>query len=466
VRTTDNNGGRHLDEIVSDDEKYNVNDLKRIANIKIENLKIDEYPNLLLFPQKWNAYHDDVYKSEIFSFSNDNILKTNNIMGFLGLNDTNITICSRFAKDDYNDYFLHYMLKKVMAINVVNLSHSGGKNKIWNFLVFLFPFFLKRALSKGLYKEYINKEYNNANIRGVIDVKKHLRVNTPFSGNIIYSTREYSNDNPVMQLIRHTIEYIKAHKYNNILTNNTEIFANIKKVILATQMYNKNDRQKIINININKPVVHTYFIEYKELQRICIRILTNEKISTNNDKEKIHGILFNGAWLWEEYLNTILADAGFEHPRNKTGEKGYSFFKDDDTGKLSGRIYPDFIKKSDPPIIIDAKYKYLEKYLKSENDKLENKYFKAGNADYYQVITYMFRFNSKTGCLIFPYPGNNLFKKEKTLLKGFNKQTDNDKVILLGMKIPKPEKDSTFKNFKIDMEVSENELKNELKTIY
>ena len=35
------------------------------------------------------------------------------------------------------------------------------------------------------------------------------------------------------------------------------------------------------------------------------------------DDDEIYGVLFDGAWLWEEYLNTFLADIGFEHPRNK-----------------------------------------------------------------------------------------------------------------------------------------------------
>lgn len=38
-----------------------------------------------------------------------------------------------------------------------------------------------------------------------IEVKK----NTPFIGNIAYSQREYSYDNYLMELVRHTIEFMK-----------------------------------------------------------------------------------------------------------------------------------------------------------------------------------------------------------------------------------------------------------------
>ena len=79
----------------------------------------------------------------------------------------------------------------------------------------------------------------------------------------------------------------------------------------------------------------------------------------------VYGILFDGAWLWEEYLWTILNPLDFEHPSNKTGEGGIKLFdnfqNDDDEiafSKCYRRIYPDFYRKNQ--IILDAKYKHLE----------------------------------------------------------------------------------------------------------
>jgi 5-methylcytosine-specific restriction endonuclease McrBC regulatory subunit McrC len=444
MRTTDNNCGIKLDELLDPTETYDLDDLKCIANIKINEIKLEEYPNLLVFPNNWNDFFDDIHTSEILSLTNDNKIKTGNIMGFIGVNKTNLTITSRFASKDKKDFFLHYMLQKVFAINVLNLQTSGGKEDICDFLVFFFPYFLNKALSQGLYKEYKHNEYNDANIRGIIDVKRHLRINIPFVGKVAYSTREYSYDNPVMQIIRHTIEYIKSDKYAGLLTRDTDTNKNINQIMLTTQNYNRNDRQKIINLNKKKPVIHPYFTEYKSLQRLCIRILCNEKISTSNEKEKIHGILFDGAWLWEEYLNTILAGKGFEHPRNKRKEGGYPLFSD------SGEIYPDFVKESEPSIIADAKYKHLEKDI----DRL----------DYYQLMAYMYRFNSNRGYLLFPHIGNFGLKKN-WILKGFNKdkvlsEKSENEIILLGMNIPQNK--SIPNDFKEAMEDSEKKLLNEI----
>ena len=158
------------------------------------------------------------------------------------------------------------MLQKVFAINVLNLKTMGGRDNIMDWLLFFFPYFLNKALSQGLYKKYRHDEYNDANIRGTIDVKRHLRINIPFMGKIAYSTREYSYNNPVMQAVRHTIEYIRTHEYGpGLLAGDTDTLMNINQIMLATPDFNRNDRQKIININKKKTVVHPYFTEYKEL---------------------------------------------------------------------------------------------------------------------------------------------------------------------------------------------------------
>lgn len=67
---------------------------------------------------------------------------------------------------------------------------------------------MKNAISQGVYRQYITHKYNDANVRGVIDVSRHIKYNEPFNGSVAYTTREYSYDNHITQLIRHTIEFI------------------------------------------------------------------------------------------------------------------------------------------------------------------------------------------------------------------------------------------------------------------
>lgn len=347
MRKRDNNCGEKLTDI----EILNIGDLSSIANKNLIDLQ-KENPDLLVFPQTLGQYRDDVEKSHIFSLDEEN-LTTYNLMGFVGRNSSQLTISSRFAKDDNNDYFLHYMLQKVFSINLLKFDQTPNKENIWDFLLYLFPYYLKKAYSHGIYKAYKKEEYNDSNVKGTIDVKRHILRNIPFMGKIAYTTREHSYNNNLTQLVRHTIEHIKTHPFGSgVLTNDSEVRDIVSKFIFVTEKtFNNNSRQKIISANL-KPVSHPYFTEYTALQKICLKILRHGKITFGKEKDKVYGLLFDGAWLWEEYLNKVLKDCGFEHPKNKTSSGAIYLFSD----SRSYKRYPDFWKEN---FILDAKYKNL-----------------------------------------------------------------------------------------------------------
>jgi 5-methylcytosine-specific restriction enzyme subunit McrC len=296
ILTTDNSRDKHLQDIGGC--KDDIANLRMIADIKISELKLDDCPNLLVFPRDFTECDDKIGEENIFSLNGD-LLKTNNIMGFVGIDKTQVTIKSRFAWDDNEDYFLHYMLQKVFSINLFNLPHNFAEESIFDFLLYLFPLYLKRALRQGLFKEYQRRCYNDANVRGVIDINRHIRFNIPFAGRVAYNTREYSYDNHVTQLIRHTIEFIRMHKFcGNILNSDEKIKEDVSLITSATPTYERNNRQNIINQNL-RPLRHPYFSDYIMLQHLCLQILRHEQIKYGVEKDKIYGILFDGAWLWK-----------------------------------------------------------------------------------------------------------------------------------------------------------------------
>ena len=87
-------------------------------------------------------------------------------------------------------------------------------------------------MRKGLFKKYIRHRYNDGNVKGTIDVARHIEKNTPFVGNVAYSQREFSYDNSLMELVRHTIEFIKRKPYGNKLL--IKVKDEVKLVIDAT----------------------------------------------------------------------------------------------------------------------------------------------------------------------------------------------------------------------------------------
>ena len=392
MRTTDNNCGKSFLALNRNPECEEKNDLLIIANKTVKELADEE--KLLIFPHSLNALHKDVEGSDyVFSLhqksDGEDVLTTKNIMGFVGCNKTQLTISSRFYTDD-GDFFLHYMLHKVFSINVFDLKHKTDNDPIWDFLPYLFPYYLKQALNQGLFKEYQQKEYNDANIKGPIDVARHIRMNYPFMGKIAYRTREHCYDNNITQLVRHTIEYIRVHKFGGgILFNDLDTLNAVNQIIYATPSYEKNSRLNVINKNI-RPLNHPYFTEYLQLQKICMQILRQEGLTFGNEKDKVYGLLFDGSWLWEEYLFTVLQKVHFIHPQNKTGEKPIYLFSKDRVER-----FPDFYKDG---LVLDAKYKRL---LGKEAEKIDRN-------DLHQIITYMHVLKSNLGAFIFPVESNKL----------------------------------------------------------
>lgn len=258
-------------------------------------------------------------------------------------------------------FFLYYMLQKILSINVVSLNHSSNQDdKILDFLLFLFPAMLKKAMSQGLYKEYKIQQHDDAQVRGVININKVIRNDIPFHGRISYSIRQHSYDNSITQLIRHTIEYIKHHPFGaSILSNDQETKEYVSQIVSSTPSYDGREREKVLKQNM-KPKVHPYFLKYRDLQLLCVRILRYESLKYGKEENKIYGILFDGAWLWEEYLNTILKDLNFKHPRNKEFKGGVQMFEKPSDEEYfdnnSRRMYPDFYRED---YILDAKYKHL-----------------------------------------------------------------------------------------------------------
>ena len=379
MRITDNQHRIAKEDFVAEYPKLS----QALLNRTLDNLSKED--NIFIFPNDLKNSPDLEKDQKIFEIVNQKI-KTGNVIGFLGCGQERLTISSRFS-DESNDYFLHYLLNKVLHINLTSLDVAlSREERLYQLLMYLFPKYLQAALRKGLYKEYQRFSHNDSHVKGVIDVRNHLKKNLPFTGNIAYTTREFTYDNPFMQLIRHTIEYIKNQKSigQGVLDSLSTSRENVAEIVRVTPSYKLADRAKIIRGNQSKPIRHAYFHEYRKLQELCLMILNQEKHGLGYQDQKIHGILFDVAWLWEEYVHTLLPK-DFIHPRNKEKLGGISVFS---VGKR--KVYPDFYDR-ERKIVLDAKYKKLEDTEKGINRE-----------DLFQLISYSYILKAEKAGLVFP----------------------------------------------------------------
>lgn len=385
INLTDNNIGQ---PDAGTFQRNDVAELFPIADKTIAEL-CRENENLLIFPFSIETSDDRIGESSVMNILNtddpDKVrISTGNVMGFIGVGNLQIKIKSRFDTGR-DDFLLHYMLQKVLSFNLFDLSHNNEQEDVFDFIMFMFPYFLKSALRQGVYREYQNYRHNDANLKGTIDIGRHIARNIPFVGNIAYSTREYSHDNNMTELIRHTIEFMKTKKYGqSVLNIDKETVENVNTIIEHTPLYSKNDRSSIMSKNLRMKI-HPYYTEYRPLQTLCMQILRMEEVKYGESDDEICGILFDGAWLWEEYVNTILSDIGFIHPENKLHKGGIYLFDDH-----SGVRYPDFYKDN---FVLDAKYKRLGSY-----DKVS----KVDRDDVHQVIACINALHATRGGFVAP----------------------------------------------------------------
>ena len=428
MRITDNQHKIVKEEFVEEYPKLS----NLLLDRTLESLSQDE--RVFIFPNDLKNSPDLEKDQKIFETVNQKI-KTGNVIGFLGCGQERLTISSRFS-DESNDHFLHYLLQKVLHINLTSLDVAlSREDKLYQLLMYLFPKYLQAALRKGLYKEYKRFSHNDSHVKGVVDVRNHLKKNLPFTGNIAYTTREFTYDNPLMQLVRHTIEYIKNQKSigRGVLDNLLTSRENVAEIVRVTPSYKLADRAKIIRRNQSKLLRHAYFHEYRKLQELCLMILNQEKHGLGYQDQKVHGILFDVAWLWEEYVHTLLPK-GFLHPRNKEKKGGILVFSD---GKR--KVYPDFYDR-ERKIVLDAKYKKLEFTEKGINRE-----------DLFQLISYSYILKAEKAGLVFPSK-DKVVDNEIGKLAGYG-------ALLKKLSIQIPQKSSSYREFCEMLESSEEAFK-------
>ena len=185
--------------------------------------------------------------------------------------------------------------------------------------------------------------------------------------------------------------------------------------------------------------IHPYYTEYRPLQALCLQILRMEEVKYGESDEEICGILFDGAWLWEEYVNTILSKIGYIHPENKLRKGGIYLFEDH-----TGIRYPDFYKDD---IVLDAKYKRLGSY-----DKIS----KVEPADVHQVMAYMSALHVNKGGFIAP-----LEKKQEVIPTSRISGTSSN-LFIFGIEICKTS--SSYSEFCESMKEREMEFVQSIKT--
>lgn len=367
--------------------QYSECNLKDLQKFGIQVLSSDT-ANI---PRDYVAQDDWVYRVQ--ERNGTVYIETGNCMGVLRLRDAKtgadvmLRIRSRFDTGQ-QQYFLIYLLAKSFGGKFLNdMDIPADGHDMWDVLVaFLFRKRLQDACKVGLYREYRENRHNDLRYRGKFDLDTHLKRNNPFTGNIAYTTRDISFDNPLNHLVRHALEKLKGEKWHWLMKDGFEFTSLVHLFEQNTPTWQSRNVWQCVHDRRNRlPVKHPYYaIHYEPLRQLALAFLHEEGMNPYDATEnEIEGFIFDGAWLWEEYLNTVLEPLGFNHSRNKDKTGALSYFENG-----AGTIYPDFWKDG---MVIDAKYKQLQREVDAD--------------DYAQIISYMHILSAPHGLFAFPLQG-------------------------------------------------------------
>ena len=316
---------------------------------------------------------------------------TGNYVGVLSSgNDSCIEIFSRFEGDNHKFAFINHMLNKIYDLNDLFLTQGGSNKTDLNFDLLLKLSFLsklKNAYSEGEYKSYEKVHKNDTSPRGSIDIARHIKLNLcPDNYKVAYSYNEYTSKNSYIYLVRLCYEMLFQ---NGKKPKGKEV----DDLLFKSQDYWSYDKRQIIHKNENKPITSPLFKCHRDLQKFCLDILRHKKMTLDSfgTEDGKYGVLIDCAWLWEEYVATLLKDF-FIHKTMSSKEKDYLFA--DERGNRFQRIIPDYVGKNSLPVIADAKYMdlYGRRDLQDEQR----------NSVYYKTVMYMQRYQAKLGMIFYP----------------------------------------------------------------
>jgi len=313
-------------------------------------------------------------------------ISTHNCMGVVrlrgkqGEKTVQIQIGSRFDEKSKKQFFLTYLLSKVFGGSIVDLVDLGY-DSLWDMLLaFVFRRGLLEASAVGLFKQYRTLEHNDCRVRGRIDVDRHLCRNIPFCGNVAYATHDITFNNPTNHLIRHALAKV-GRKWGGLLTGDNALAEMRHQLEQNTPTWQVRDLLPCIRCKENRtPIKHPYFhAKYEPLRKVSLALLRDEGAGLYQQQQEAEGVIFDGSWLWEEYVWTLLQRLpDFEHPENRKRSGAWVPLE-----KVT--FYPDFFHR-EKRVVLDAKYK--RHGVDQEDAK--------------QVFAYMFLLDAVHGGLIKP----------------------------------------------------------------
>lgn len=318
--------------------------------------------------------------------------------GILFYKQQRVVIHSRFDTSE-KDCYLEYALERLgITPRLMDRMQGFGEQGVMDMLLpMLFLQQLRSAFDVGVYRRYQTFLYNDSDPKGHLNISRHIRLNPTSNGRVAYSTREYTQDNPINRLILAAYRLLMircADAMRTQLDGHPELYQPIEKLSAALGVpdIGPSSLRKLMR-NTEGPVTHPMHRNY-ELLRVTSRLIL-QCFGLNpfsGSGQEVSGILIPMDRLWEQLLESRLLSHGVDAQGTLPILEGRRVLKSD---LLS------------PWGVLDAKYResWEKAYQKEQGvffGQKKGKQWQFVREDVFQVISYMYIMHRSMGGVVFP----------------------------------------------------------------
>lgn len=333
-----------------------------------------------------------------------------NYVGLITLKGVSIEVLPKtkeLEESEARRALLNMLVKsRYLDVKYSDLSHTKLEDEnLLEILAFLFSKKLKKELSRGIYREYINKNDNLNLVKGKIDIKGQIKNISRKRSKIACNYDEFSEDN-LLNRIFYTMTYQLCREVKSLKTIDN------LKIIMAN--YTDINMTRLNTTFINSIKFNRNNLRFRESYILLKKIY--ESLSSIGEDGRLEGFsfLFEVNELYEKYIGKVVKEV--EHT-TELQDKSKKLLVKKSTNNAVIQLKPDIVVPQ--KVIIDTKWKII--------DKDKNRYGVA-ISDFYQMYAYLTRYEDIDKVILL-YPLTDETMENGRVLKSFQMANNKDKSI-------------------------------------
>ena len=327
-------------------------------------------------------------------------IKAASYVGVIKIGSLVVEILPKIGKDESvtsSALNLLYMLSftkklSVKALDVAPLTKTG--NELLEVLIRLFATNLLSTIERNACKQYITTENNITFLRGKIQFGEHLRRNSIVKSRFYTQFDEFSEDNPLNRALKYTAYLLaNACRDSRTLKKLEQILSLLTEVSFTVISLHDLENIKLTRLNQ----------EYEPLLNLCKLFISRSSVELSVGKISVFSLLFDMNELFEEFVgefirrefSTCYHAIRLQNPLRYLVQEKY--INDQKKGSKF-QLRPDIVlykrlEDKTPQLIIDTKYKLLEKQNGRES---------VSQSDMYQMYAYCQKYACPNCILLYP----------------------------------------------------------------